>query len=166
MDKIEVFLQGEGMKDIVIVRVPKDGFVHELIAAAGEQGLPTDDEGAQAVAFIENSETALDPDLSLEEAGISHRQHVHVHRGRKIEVTVSFNGIQKAREFPPSFTVGKVKKWTVKEFGMAEVDATEHVLQISGSTIRPDEHTHIGNLVMCPQHQLYFDLVPKIRVEG
>jgi hypothetical protein len=165
MDKIEIFLQGEGLKDVVIVQLPKKGSVRDLANAALEHGRPADDENVSAI-FLEDSETALNPDLSLEDAGIEHRQHVHIHRNKKIDVTVTFNGLQKSHNFPPSKTVGKVKKWAAKEFSMAEEDAIEHILQVSGSKDRPDEHSHIGALIEFPAHQLFFDLVPKVRVEG
>jgi len=166
MSKIKVFLQGEGLKDVVIIEVPKDGSVKDLISAAIEIGVPKG-EGEQVPAvYLEDSENPLNPECSIEKAGIGPRQHVHMHRNRKIEVTVTFNGLQKTREFPPSKTIGKVKKWAAKEFGMSKEDAVEHVLKISGSTDKPDEHTHIGALVSSPKSQLIFDLVPKVRVEG
>lgn len=166
MSKIKVFLQGEGLKDVVIVEVSKDGFVKDLISAAIEKGVPEGDGEQVPAVYLEDSEDSLSSELSLEEAGIGPRQHVHMHRSPKIEVTVTFNGLQKSQEFPPSTTVGKVKKWAAKEFGMSKEDAVEHVLKISGSTDKPDEHTHIGALVPFPESQLLFDLVPKIRVEG
>lgn len=166
MEKIEIFLQGEGLKDVVIVKLPKGSTVRDLVNAAKEHGCPDDDKENVAAIFLEDSENSLNLDLSLEEAGITHRQHTHIHRKKKIEVNVTFNGMEKIRDFPPSTTVGKVKKWAAKEFNMAVEDAIEHILQVSGSTIRPDEHSHIGTLIECPAHQLFFDLVPKIRVEG
>jgi hypothetical protein len=63
-------------------------------------------------------------------------------------------------------TVHRVKQWAVHEFGLSKVDATEHVLQLCGSTTRPDEDTHLGALVQYPECRLCFDLVPKQRVEG
>ena len=38
MNKVEVFLQGEGVKDVVIVRVPKDGSVRDLSWSGSERG--------------------------------------------------------------------------------------------------------------------------------
>ena len=163
---MEVFLQGEGLKDIVLVQVPRDGNVGDLIEAAKERGLLLGDDKTPSLVFIEEGEDELNLNESLKESGIRHRSHIHIHRCRKIKVLVNFNGQQESREFPPSATVGRVKKWAVKVFNMSDVDATEHVLQITGSDERPDEDIHIGTLVTCPNDQLSFDLVPKIRVEG
>ena len=166
MGHIKVFVQGEGIKDVVIVEVLESAFVQDLISAAFEKGIPQGDGEQLAVVFLEDLEDPLDSALSLVDAGIGARQHVHVHRIQKIQVTVSFNGLQKSRVFAPSITVGKVKKWAAKEFGMTKEDSVEHALQISGSTEKPDEHMHIGSLVSFPDRQLLFDLVPKVRVEG
>ena len=64
-------------------------------------------------------------------------------------------------------TVETVKRWAaIKGFGMTPADAAEHVLQLAGSTIRPEPDTHIGSLVSGSACQLRFDLVPLKRVEG
>lgn len=166
MKNIDVFVQAEGLKDVVLVKVPEDGSVRDLIAAVRGEGVQAHGEDAPLLAFIEEAEEPLAAAITLKEAGVHHRQHVHVHRVRKIQVAVTFNGRQESRDFPPSATVGRVKKWAAQAFGMSELDATEHVLQVAGSTIQPDEHTHIGTLVAYPIHHITFDLVPKIRVEG
>lgn len=166
MSKIEVFLQGEGAKDVILVRVPKEGSVHDLLNAAREHGVILDGDGHASAVFIEDREEPVEIDASLEEAGIRHRGHVHVHRAHRIDVSVNFNAMSRARVFPPSATVGRVKKWAIKEFGMSEKDAADHVLQITGSNLRPDEDIHIGTLVTHPEHRISFDLVPKVRVEG
>ncbi len=127
------------------------------------------DERSQVI-LVEGQETELSPDLTLEEARIGHRSRVHVHRCHRVEVTVNFNAAQKIRTFPPSATVERVKHWAVgpapEGFGLHEVDATEHLLQLCHSNTRPDEDTHIGSLVTFPNCGLCFDLVPKVRVEG
>jgi hypothetical protein len=166
MKNIEIFVQGEGLKDVVLVKVPEDGSVRDLIEAARGAGAQVHGEDAILLAFIEEAEEPLAADITLKEAGVHYRQHVHVHRTRKIQVTVTFNGRQESGDFPPSATLGRVKKWATRAFGMSELDATEHVLQVASSTIQPDEHAHVGTLVVYPNHHISFDLVPKVRVEG
>ncbi|MFY9554815.1 MAG: hypothetical protein WAV47_08895, partial [Blastocatellia bacterium] len=65
-----------------------------------------------------------------------------------------------------STSVRKVKRWADEEFKLKGVDATEHALQLCGSSTRPDEDVHIGSLVKFPDCKICFDLVPKKRVEG
>ena len=168
MEKIEVFVRGEGIKDTEIVKVPKGGSVTELLEALSKKGINLSQDENPSCLFLEESEEPLRPDQMLAEAGINDKSHVHVHRVRKIEITVTYNGSSETKDFPPSTTLYRIKEWAVskKVFNLSEVDSAEHVLQISGSNIRPDEDSHIGSLVNYPAQTLSFDLVPKIRVEG
>jgi hypothetical protein len=165
MEKIEVFMQMEGVKDIVLVHVPKSGSVRDLIGVAKEHGPDLGEEGLIKV-FIEDEDGAVELDLFLEEAGIKHRGHVHIHRCPHIEVSVNFNGRRVTDTFSPSATVARVKKWAAKELGMTEKDAAEHVLEVTGTRISLDEDIHIGTLVNHPECRISLDLRPKIRVEG
>ncbi|MGO8714491.1 MAG: hypothetical protein ACLPP9_09655 [Smithella sp.] len=166
MEKIEIFLQVEGTKDILLVEVKKNGTVRDLLIVAAEHGRHPGNDDIPAMVFIEDMENVLEIDELLENAGVHHRAHVHIHRCRHIEVTVNFNGKNISKIFPPSATVGRVKKWATKEFGMSEKDASEHVLQISGTRNSLDEDIHIGTLVKHPACHVSFDLVPKVRIEG
>lgn len=168
MEKIDVFMQGEGVKDVILVQIPKNGRVQDLIAIADEQGIRVGGESDPSGVFLEEGENILPFEAALDEAGVRHRGHVHIHRVRHVEVTVNYNGRQETRTFTPAVTIGRVKKWAVskKVFNLSEVDAAEHVLQIAGTNERSDEATHIGTLVTYPEHELHFDLVPKVRVEG
>lgn len=164
--QVDVFVQGEGLKDVVLVQVPYDAVLYDVIKAAKEHGLLGGEQDDNCLIFLEDGDDAIDPGMSLENAGVHNRTHVHIHRHNRITVTVNFNAKQDVREFPPSATVGRVKKWATNVFEMSEIDATEHVLQITGSAVRPDEMTHIGALVTFPDNKISFDLVPKVRVEG
>jgi hypothetical protein len=166
MKKIEVFLQTEGSKDIILVEVAQNGTVRDLLLIATEQGKHLGNDEIPSMVFIEDTEDVLKHDDLLENIGVHHRGHVHIHRCRHIEVSVTFNGKQVSKAFPPSATVGHVKKWAAREFGMSEKDASEHFLQISGTITSPHEDIHIGTLVTHPVCHISFDLVPKVRIEG
>jgi hypothetical protein len=62
--------------------------------------------------------------------------------------------------------VGKVKKWAVREFHLSDTDATDHVLQLAGTTKQPTEDIHIGSFGQASACSLGFDLVPKVRIQG
>lgn len=168
MSEIEIFLQGEGLPEITLVRVPANGTVRTIIEAGQTHGLRIADGKDRSVVLIEASDEPLELDASLEAAGIGHRSRVHVHHCRKVAVTVNFNIQQVTHMFPPSITVEHVKKWAddKKQFNLQGVDATDHLLQLCNSTVRPDEDVHIGTLVQSTSCAVCFDLVPKQRVEG
>ena len=89
-----------------------------------------------------------------------------MHRCRKINVDLHYADTPEVcHKFPPTATVNHVKRWYVHELKMSPVDASEHVLQITGTTDRPDPDVQIGALVSgcC---ELAFSLVPVKRVEG
>jgi hypothetical protein len=81
--------------------------------------------------------------------------------------TIRFNGENTTRRFPPSATVERVRRWAARRaFHLSPRDAAEHVLQIQGTTIRPDRDAHIGTLTQGHTCAVAFDLVPCKRVEG
>ncbi len=159
---IELFFQSEGNPEIQLLRVPSDCTVRELIAQAKVQVSG----GEAPFLMIEDGEEPLPPEAMLQDAGIGHRHRVHCHRCRRIEVTINFNNQSKKHAFSPATTIGKIKQWADKEFHLKGADATEHALQLCGTTTRPNEDLHLGSLVRSPHCQVCFDLVPKKRVEG
>ena len=166
-DEIEIFIQGEGISSITLVRVRLTSKIAEIVEVARKHGLSSP-EDTEVFVLLEDGDQALSLDETLEVAGLAARSRVHIHRLLWAEVTVNFNDDQRKTTFPPSATVALVKKWAVgKEgFDMSDVDATEHLLQVCGSTARPDEDVHIGTLLKTPDWTICFDLVPKQRVEG
>jgi hypothetical protein len=167
-ETIEMFLQMEGITDVMLVRVPQNGAVRDIIEAARAKGVTVPSGGENVFVLLEDSDEVLELDKELKEAGIGNRQRVHCHRCRRIEVTINFNGRTESKAFPPSTAVKRVKRWAdaKDQFDLKGVDTTDHVLQICGTSVRPDEDIHIGTLVRHPNCKLCFDLVPKVRVEG
>ena len=168
MQEIDIFVQSEGSSAITIMKVRQDATVRELVAAAVAQGAYHVADGDELQVSLEEADEPLAPSATLAAAGIGHRSRVHLHRCHKVEVTVYFNGKDKSHAFSPAATIGKVTKWAVgkRGFDLDDVDAAEHVLQVSGTSIRPDEDAHLGTLVSAPACAASFDLVPKQRVEG
>lgn len=165
MEETEVLLQGENIPDIQVVKFGRDKRVKDVIAAAAAHRRQECD--GEFNAFMEDGEKPLAPDEALPEADDCQPVRLHVHRCRRVEVAVSFNGVTKEHRFGPGTTVAAVKKWAaIAAFGMDPGDAAEHVLQIAGTTDRPEPDTHIGVLVSCPDCDVQFDLVPLKRVEG
>jgi hypothetical protein len=184
MSQIEVFIQGEGARDIRLVTLPHSASMRDVILAARAAGLAVAGDADAVAVFIEDSSEALARDATLEAAGVGHQGSLHVHRCAHIEVSVHYGNLTKERAFAPGATIGTVRGWATgpQGFAMTAVDAGEHVLQITGTKDRPDEDAHIGTLVTAPAHDregrydhdeayrphcaLAFDLVATVRIEG
>jgi hypothetical protein len=162
---IELFVQGEGIGEVALIHVPHDATVHQVFRKMkAECGIEAREE--EIIALIEDQDEEIGLHAKLIEVGIGHRDRMHFHRCRRINVSVNFNGAAKKRALSPSTTITKIKRWADKEFDLKGVDATEHALQICGTNKRPDLDVHVGSLVQHPDCEICFDLVPKQRVEG
>jgi hypothetical protein len=167
--ELQVFVQGEGLGEIRLVKASSnttvDGLIQEIAAKFGGEFAAAVAGGGMTVT-LEDDDKVIRLTESLEKAGIRDRSRVHIHRCRKVKVSVNFNEKTATDDFPPSTTVGKVKKWADKKFDIDKIDATEHALQLCGTSERPDEDRHIGTLTNHASCSVCFDLVPKRRVEG
>ena len=166
-DQIEIFIQGEGIPKITLVKLGPKDTVADIVKVAREHGLNAPEDSGVCV-FVENADVPLELGLKINEVGLAPRSRVHIHRCESVEVTVNYNQDQKKGIFPPSATVDWVKEWAVgkDQYEMSPVDAAEHVLKVCISGDQPDGEVHIGTLVKFPDGTLCFDLVPKQRVEG
>lgn len=165
MNAIQVLLQGECIPDIQVVELGVDDTAKDLLEAAAK--CRTGAIKGEFLVFVEGGDEPIAEVDKLPENKDRQPVPLHVHRCRKVLVTVTFNGLSKGHEFSPARTMADVKKFAaVREFGMKPADAAEHVLQFSGSAERPEPETHVGALVTCPDCRIAFDLVPHKRVEG
>ena len=166
-DGTELYLMGEGVPTITLVKADPRSSVGNLVKVAREHGLSSPDD-LEVFVFLENSDTPLELDAKIEEVGLISRSRVHMHSLKEVEVTVNFNRAEEKGLFAPSTTVDRVKEWAVGKdrYDMPPVDAAEHVLKLCHSGIEPDRDAHIGTLVKIPDGKICFDLGPAQRVEG
>lgn len=164
MTKIQLFIQYEGSPRIELVTLDADALAKEVVLAAKRHGL-SDECAETALVFSADGDEPLQLDVSLSKQRVRDKHRIHIHRCTKIDVTLHFNELIESMHFPPSATVDRVKRRFVQKIGMTPVDATEHVLQICGTTERPEPDMQIGALTnkCC---SLCFNLVPIKRIEG
>jgi hypothetical protein len=164
MSHLSIFLQFEGSRAIELVELPSTATPEDIIEAAIKLGLP-EPYRVEALVFSEHGNEPLEREKALGNQGGEPKGRFIVHRCRKVEVTLHFNAETKHHAFVPAATVEHVKRWFVDTIGMTPVDASEHVLQITGTKDRPDLDVHIGTLVSHPC-VLDLTLVPRKRIEG
>ncbi len=163
MQNVDIFYQCDGVTSIEHIEIEHGSTfstLKELIAAKHKL------KGALLL-FLEDGEDPVNEADKIcaksNPAGIK----AHVHRCRRIGVTITFNGETVEAAFPPSATIARLKKWAAeKKFDMTEEEASEHVLQIAGTHERPAPNIHIGALIECKKCKIAFDLVPDERING
>ena len=163
MSKINVFVQGEGVKDVLRLQLESQATVLDVKRACASHGVQVNSE---AVVFLEDEDEPLDDGVRVESLTGKHGVRLHVHRCRRVTVKVTYSGRVVQQVFGPGRTVGAVKKWAAKEFGIPREDAAELVLQLTGTQDQPDVDVHIGTLAACPACAVAFDLVPNQRIQG
>ena len=163
MNAIDIFYQGEGLREIEHIEVDADhnfGAVKALLVE--KHGFHSD-----VLIFLEDTDEPVEEILIIRDhtgpAGVK----AHIHRCRQVETAVAFNGETVRHPFGPGTTIARVKKWAAEhKFGMNAEEASEHVLQITGTHERPAPGTHLGSLATHTHCRISFDLVPDQRVNG
>lgn len=161
---LRIYVQVEGQKKPQMIEIASNARIKDVLAPLAAQGIHVGDD---VVMFVEDEERELPHHGHLHEHGIKHRDRLHCHRCRKIEVRVSLNGTNHCQAFPPSARVAKVKEWAASAFeknGFEGLD--EMALQLAGTTERPEADVHIGTLVTYPNCEIAFNLIGKPLVQG
>lgn len=163
MPTINVFVQGEGIKDIVRLQLEAQSTPLDVKRAYASQGVQVNGEAA---VFLEDQDEPLADAVTVGSLSGKHGVRLHVHRCRRVGVKVAYSGRVVERGFGPGSTIAAVKKWAAKELGIAKEDAAELILQIAGTHDQPDVDVHIGTLAACPACAVAFDVVPNPRIQG
>jgi hypothetical protein len=163
LENITVFYQAEGLTSVEVVEVERE----TTVATLRDVLCRKHDWPEEILLFAEDVDDELDTTVLLCELGISEATKLHAHRCRKIDVSVSYNGVTLPYVYGPSATIARIKHHAaIDGFHLSEEAAAEHVLQIKGTTTQPQPGTHLGSLVAHPECRIAFDLVPKHRVQG
>ena len=174
-ENIEIFIHGPGIQPKV-ASVKGDNVLLEVLEAEGVPGVR--DEGV--LVFVDECGDALDEAIEIEDGEDKHEPcdarrtiaeiaiksgtHVHVHKCRRILVTVTYNGVDKKHKFSPATTISTATKWAKRKF---KIDPTsDFVLQISGTKTVPRQNEHLGDLVIGGVCTLSFDLVTEVNPQG
>lgn len=159
--KRQVFVQSEYLEDVVVLEVDseaKAAHVREQLLKL----LPESAERGKVHVYVQDED---DDDAFDRLQGIPDDLRVQLHREKGIDVAVRYAGRDVRRTFRPSATAQRVKQWATQELGIQPSDAAELMLQVVGTSIRPDPDVHIGSIAK-GEKAIAFDLVPSPRVNG
>ena len=88
MSRIDLFFQGEGLKDINYLEIDSDLTFGELKVIVHEKhGIPVD-----ILVFVEGKRDPVDEDAVVKDYVTAKGIKVHFHRRREVKVLVTFNG--------------------------------------------------------------------------
>lgn len=157
--EIQIFVHAPG-HETELLSLPEGSTITVLVEELSKRGRQID----ETVLFFQEDGDEEIIAIHRESFPLRHRQHLHHHRCREIQVTVSYNGRSLSHGFRPGATIAKVKTHFVNALGIAPIDAAELALQIAGSTTWPESDVHVGTL---SHHcSVAFNLMPKHRVQG
>jgi len=161
---IGIFYQREGNGQLDHIEFEPEQTIAEFTEAIRAKHNMGD---ASVLVFAEDDEEPLAGTLAVEAIAGPRGAKLHLHRCRRVTVLVHFADKTFEKAFAPGTTVAKVKRWAAEhELKMSPEEASEHMLQITGSIERPRPNSHVGALASCPQCSVNFDLVPDQRVNG
>lgn len=162
---MRVFIQSALLKDMAVLVLPAES-TEETIRASCIEVIP---QGLRSTELVVVDEI----DLSGEEGPgeeivliqTERARRFHVGRCRHIAVKVRYAGRTLERKFSTAATIERIKKWSVRHFHIAPSEATELVLQLAGSDVRPSGDKHVGCFAgdSCG---VVFDLVRAYTVNG
>jgi len=160
----EIVVDGEGLTNVEVIIVPEGSVRREIIIqVANKTGIATE----EAILFIEDSDEPLELDVVINEDPNAGKVH-HVHRARKIEVSVHYQGNIKIKSFPPSARIQVVLEWAVSSecFNIDHAIAPEMELALHGETKELPKQAHIGRYVQHPHNELNLDLIRGVVPNG
>jgi hypothetical protein len=163
MKTIDIFYHGEGIAALEHIELDADTSFGDLLTLlTSKHGLAPD-----TLLFIENEDEPVNVKEHIGKKVGRGGVKVHAHRCHKVAVAVHFKDKTIHHEFAPGTTVARVKHWVaVKKLDMSEEEASDHHLQLAGTTTQPDPGTHLGALASCPKCKVEFDLVTTPKVNG
>lgn len=163
MSNITIFVQTHGRAELKEAEIAATLAADELRAELSRIGIEI---APETLVFIDEVDEPIRHGSSEPAHGLKHGARVHVTRCHRIKTTVHYMQRTIEHEFAPGTRVRKVKAWAVHELKISPTDATEHVLQLCGSTDRPAGDTPLHELTKDRQCEVCFDFVPEKRVEG
>jgi hypothetical protein len=160
---MEILVDGEGFADVEFVEIEEDApMLRILEIVAARKGR----DAALLALFVEDMEEPCDP---VQPVPHHHRKRVHhVHRHKRIAVTVDYGGDTIEHVYPPSATVMSVLKWAVGPDGF-NIDpsfAAEMQLALVGSLTELPDSAHIGRYVHGHEHKLELTLIRGVIPNG
>ena len=107
MKKIKIYIHKEGERTPELIEVSENANVRELYESGN--GSPVISKEYEF--SYEDADGPLEPGISLKDAGIGNKHHIHCHRCKKIDVTITYvSGESKILHVQPGLTIHQLIK--------------------------------------------------------
>jgi hypothetical protein len=157
---MELYLHTAGSEDPELIdREPTSTVGALVLTEAGEE---------PELVWLQEHEEPLDAELTLEQADIGHRGHVHRGRCRHVEVRVRYGGVDHERSFVPSATIKRIFDWATgpDAFDLTPEQRLKHVLALPSADHFLAWTVHVGSVVEHGTCTSVLELAPRERFEG
>jgi len=154
-NKISIYLHQENQLKPEIVTVDKNTTYSKLMNELSKN------DRSEIHIFRENEEMAEDKEESVH---LEAKSHIHCHRCKKVQITVTYNGQAVNLTLPPSSTGEKILSKSCKELGITKDDATD--LHLKNGNLVIQFKDHIGSYVSFPDCQINLNLLPNNQMQG
>lgn len=157
---MRLYTHQEGKLEPAVIEVDAETVVADALGISVEE--------ESVVVMLEDDERVIDISLTIIEAEIPDRGHVHHGHRSHVEVVVDYNGEPRQKQFASSTRVSRVYKWACGKHGFDfdEADAAEHQLALPGSNTVPPPDTHVGSLPQNPRGTVHLHIIAKGRHQG
>jgi len=161
VSKFKVYLYVEGAKKAELKEVSSDCTYRELLKG---ENYPCESNENGWFAMRDDSDVVVDLDELIVKDAVKNKVHVHLCRCKKVEVAVTYNGVEKTESFPPSAKIKRILKWALREFGISEEEASVHVLSFGDEELNARDS--IGLYVSCPDCNITLSLTREGAING
>jgi hypothetical protein len=155
---MELFMHTHTKEDPDLIEIEESAKVRDLVLESEPEGK----------IWLQDADDEIDLDLTLKDAGIGHRHHLHRGHCKRVEVVVRFNGVEHRESYAPGTVIKSVYRWAAGDrgFNLSPDQAAKHVLVVPGADHFLSDNVHIGSLAGAKTCLVTLDLVPRERYEG
>jgi hypothetical protein len=154
----KVYLHGEGIRQTQQVELPAQVKKKDIIKAIKTEHPFTNEE--EVFVFIDEEEEPMNG----KEHSLTNKQHLHLHRCKKVQASVMYNGSTKSIQVPPNTKVSKLIRQAADAFAISQEDAADFILKLGNDTL---ESIHrIGSFVEVGTCSVSLFLTPNPQVKG
>lgn len=146
MKNTVIYLHFYNDRKVVEAKIENEATVGSLIKQYAPKEASNPDSEEDLEVYIQNQDDDLPKGVSIGKLKIKDGDHLHFSRCRKVAVTIIYAGKSYNHNFPPSKTIGEVKKNALHHFHISDEDGARLCLFVDTSNDEPIPiNEHVGS---------------------